>query len=336
MKMKAIVYEKYGPPEVLQLKEIEKPTPKDNEVLIKVYAVNVNFGDIIARNLKIWSPRKFHMPFLFWLISKSYFGFRKPKVKILGNEFAGEIESVGKDVERFKEGDEVFGYLGQTMGAYAEYICMPESGTVAFKPTNMTFEEAATVSGNSTTAKTILGKVKIQPGQKVLINGASGGIGSIALQLAKSYGAEVTGVCGTPRLEMVKALGADKVIDYTKEDFTTKGETYDLIFDVLGKSSFSRSKKVLNKNGIYLLANFKSKQLLQMLRTKIIGSKKVKCAISFEEDIESIKELVEAGKIKSFIDRSFTMEQAAEAHDYVEKGLKKGYVVIAFNSTDKT
>ncbi len=330
--MKAIVYEKFGLPEVLQIKDVEKPTPKDNEIMVKVHAVHVNFGDIIARNLKNWSPRDFHMPFLFWLVAKNHFGFRKPKVKILGNEFAGVIESVGKDVERFKEGDEIFGFLSMNMGAYAEYVCLPETGTVALKPTNMTFEEAATVTGNSMTAKTILSKVNIQPGQKVLINGASGGIGSIALQLAKSYGAEVTGVCGTPRLEMVKALGADKVIDYTKEDFTTKDETYDLIFDVLGKSSFSRSKKVLNKKGIYLLANFKSRQLLQSLRTKIIGKKKVKCAISFEEDIEAIKQLVEEGEIKSYVDKTFPMEKAAEAHDYVEKGLKKGYVVITFNS----
>ncbi len=329
--MKAIVYEKFGPPEVLQIKEVEKPTPKDNEILIKVHAVHINAGDLIARNLKSISPRKFHMPFLFWLISKQYFGFRKPKVNILGNEFSGKIESVGKDVKLFKEGDEVFAYVGMNMGAYAEYLCMPEEGTVALKPTNITFEEAATVSGNSMTARNILSKVNIQAGQKVLINGASGGIGSMALQIAKNSGAEVTGVCGTPRLEMVKALGADKVIDYTKEDFTQSGETYDLIFDVLGKSSFRRSKKVLNKNGIYLLANFKSRQLLQALRTKIVGNKKVKCALSLEEDIDAIKELVDAGKIKSYVDRSFSMEQAAEAHDYVEKGLKKGYVVIALN-----
>ncbi|MCE7739916.1 MAG: NAD(P)-dependent alcohol dehydrogenase [Candidatus Heimdallarchaeota archaeon] len=333
--MKAIVFENFGPPDVLQLKEVEKPVPKDNEVLVKVYAVHVNYGDILTRNFRKISPRKFYMSFLMWFFAKIFLGFRKPKIKILGSEFAGEIESVGKDVERFKEGDQVFGYKGMNMGAYAEYLCMPEKGTVALKPTNMTFEEACTVSGNSLTARNILSKVNIESGQKVLINGASGGIGSIALQLAKNSGAEVTGVCGTPRLEMVKALGADKVIDYTKVDFTTKGETYNLIFDVLGKSSFSRSKKVLNKNGIYLLANFKSRQLLQMLRTSIIGSKKVKCVLSFEEDIDAIKELVEAGKIKSVIDRSFPMEQAAEAHDYVEKGLKKGYVVITFNNNDK-
>ena len=331
MKMKAIMYEEFGPPEVFKIKEIEKPSPKENELLIKVHAANINYGDIIARKMKYVPIRQFHMPFLFWLIAKSSMGFRKPKKNILGNEFSGVIEEVGKDVERFKKGDEVFGYLGQSMGAYAEYLCMSEAGTVALKPSNISFEEAATVSGNSSTAKAILTKVDIKPGQKVLVNGASGGIGSIALQLAKSYGAEVTAVCGTPRLEMVKALGADKVIDYTIEDFTTKNETYDLIFDVLGMSSFSRSKKVLNTNGIYLLANFKSRQLLQMLRTKIIGKKKVICALAFETDIDAIKELIENGKIKSYIDKTFPMEQAAEAHEYVERGLKKGNVVITFN-----
>ncbi len=336
--MKAIVFEKFGPPEVLQIKEVEKPTPKDDEILIKVQAVHINYGDTSIRNFRKISPRKFNQPFIMWLFTKVYFGFRKPKPKrnILGSEFAGKVESVGKDVKLFKKGEEVFGFSGMSMGAYVEYLAMPEDGTVALKPTNMTIEEAATVSGNSMTALNLINRMNIQNGQKVLINGASGGIGSIALQIAKSYGAEVTGVCGTPRLEMVKALGADKVIDYTKEDFTEKGETYDLIFDVLGKSSFRRSRKSLSKNGIYLLANFKLRQLLQGLRTRIIGSKKVKCILNIEEDIDTIKELVEAGKIKSFIDKSFPMEQAAEAHDYIEKGLKKGYVVITMNHDDKT
>jgi len=218
-----------------------------------------------------------------------------------------------------------------SMGTNAEYLCMPEKGTVAIKPTNMTHEEAATVSGNSMTALNILGKVNIQSGQKVLINGASGGIGSIALQLAKNSGAEVTGVCGTPRLEYIKALGADKVIDYTKEDFTENGETYDLIFDVLGKSSFSRCKKSLNKNGIYLLANFKLPQLLQNLRTSIIGRKKVKCVLNITENIDVIKELIEAGKIITVIDKRFPLEQAADAHSYIEKGLKKGSVVLTID-----
>lgn len=330
-KMKAIIFEKYGPPEVLQLKEIDKPTPKDKELLIKVYATAVNFGDIYTRDLRKITARKSLMPFVLWFVSKMMLGFRKPKIKILGSEFAGEIESVGKDVKLFKKGDQVFGYLGMSMGTNAEYLCMPEKGTVAIKPTNMTHEEAATVSGNSMTALNILGKVNIQSGQKVLINGASGGIGSIALQLAKNSGAEVTGVCGTPRLEYIKALGADKVIDYTKEDFTENGETYDLIFDVLGKSSFSRCKKSLNKNGIYLLANFKLPQLLQNLRTSIIGRKKVKCVLNITENISVIKELVEAGKIITVIDKRFPLEQAADAHSYIEKGLKKGSVVLTID-----
>ena len=290
--MKAIVYTEYGPPEVLQLKEVEKPNPKDNEVLIRIYATSVSYGDIVARNFKEISPRRFNMPFPFWLGSKIFFGFRKPKITILGSEFAGEIESVGKDVKSFKQGDQVFGYLGQSMGAYAEYLCMPEDGVLALKPANMTYEEAAVVPMGAIVALNLLRKVNIQPGQKVLVNGASGGIGSAAVQLAKShFGAEVTGVCSTPRLELVKSLGADKVIDYTQEDFTQSGETYDLIFDILGKSSFSRCKSSLKQNGRYLLASFKMRQLFQMLWTKIIGSKKVICALSPEktEDLIFIK-----------------------------------------------
>ena len=231
LKMKAIVCTKYGPPEVLHLKEVEKPTPRDNEILIKIHATTVNYGDTLARNFKDISPRKFNMPFLFWLFAKIYFGIRKPKITILGNEFAGEIASAGKDVKSFKQGDRVFGYLGQNMGAYAEYLCMPEDGCVALKPANMTYEEAAVVPYGAIMALNLLRKMNIHPGQNVLVNGASGGIGSAAVQLARHFGAEVTGVCGTPRIELVKSLGADSVIDYTKEDFTQSGETYDLILD---------------------------------------------------------------------------------------------------------
>jgi NADPH:quinone reductase-like Zn-dependent oxidoreductase len=258
------------------------------------------------------------------------FGFNKPKIKTLGNELAGEIESIGKDVTLFKKGDQVFGYRAQNMGANAEYICMPENGLVAIKPANMTYEEAATVPYGALTALNLLRKVNIQPGQKVLINGASGGIGSAAIQLAKYFGAEVTGVCGTPRLEFVKALGADKVIDYTKEDFTQNGETYDLIFDILGRSSFARCKSSLKPNGRYLLASFKMKQLVQMLWTSKMNNKKVICALSSEkvEDLLFIKELVEAGKLKSIIDKRYPLHQTAEAHRYVETGNKKGNVII--------
>ncbi len=331
--MKAIVYEKYGPPEVLQLKEVEKPTPKDNEVLVRIYATPVTYGEIIARNNRKISPRKFNMPFLFWLINRMSFGIRKPKRKILGSEFAGEIEAVGKDVKLFQEGDQVFGYRGPSMGAYAEYLCMSEEGRVAIKPTNMSYEEAATVPFGAMTALNLLRKVNIQSGQKILINGASVGIGSFAVQHVKNSGAEVTGVCSTTKLDYVKSLGADKVIDYTQEDFTKSGETYDVIFDILGKSKFSRGKKALEKNGRYLYASFKTRKLLQMLRTSIIGNKKVICAISMDktEDLIAIKELVEAGKLKTIIDKSYPLEQVAEAHDYVEKGLKKGNVVITFD-----
>jgi NADPH:quinone reductase-like Zn-dependent oxidoreductase len=259
-----------------------------------------------------------------------YFGFKKPRIRILGSEFAGKIEAVGKNVKLFKEGDQVFGYRGQHFGTYAEYLCMPEHGMVVIKPTNMTYEEAAVIPYGALMASSLLRKVNIQKGQKVLINGASGGIGSMALQLAKYFGAEVTGVCGTPRLELVKSLGADKVMDYTKEDFTENGETYDLIFDILGKSSLSRCKNSLNQNGCYLLASFKMKQLFQMLWTSITGNRKVICAMSSEkvEDLIFIKELVETGKIKSIIDKRFPLEQTAEAHRYVEEGQKKGNVVI--------
>jgi NADPH:quinone reductase-like Zn-dependent oxidoreductase len=328
--MKAIVYSEYGPPEVLQLKDVEKPTPKENEVRVRVYATTVNFGDLVARNFKEISPKKFHMLLLFWFFEKMYFGVKKPKITILGSEFAGEVDAVGKEVKSLEPGDPVFGYLGQRMGAYAEYLCLPENGVLAIKPANLTYEEAAIVPYGGIMALNLLRKANVQPGLKVLIDGASGGIGSATVQLAKHFGADVTGVCGTPRLAYVKSLGADKVIDYTQEDFTQSGETYDLIIDILGKSSFARCKKSLKPNGRYLLVSFKMKQLFQMLWTSIAGSQKVICAMLSEkaEDLIFVKELIEAGKIKSVIDRRFPLEQAAEAHRYIESGLKKGSVVI--------
>jgi len=333
--MKAIVFEEYGPPEVLKLKEVPKPIPKNNEVLIKIFASSVGFGDLMVRDLK---NSEFYMPDILKLPVRLFFGYNKPKIKILGAELAGEIESVGKDVKLFKNGDQVYAYLGQSMGANAEYICMPENGTVAIKPSNMSPEEAATIPGMTMMALNILKKANIQPGQKVLVNGASGGIGSAAVQLAKYYGAEVTGVCGTPRMKFVKSLGADKIIDYTKEDFTINGQTYDLIFDILGKSSFSSCKNSLSENGIYLLASFKLKQLFQMLWTSIIGHKRVICAMSGEgsEYLNHIKELVESGKIKTIIDKRFPLERTAEAHNYLEKGLATGKVVITMEHNHKT
>jgi NADPH:quinone reductase-like Zn-dependent oxidoreductase len=337
--MKASVYTEYGPPEVLQLKEVEKPAPKDNEILVRNHAALVQYGDIVARNVRDLSPGEFNMPFLFWLGNGMTFGFRTPKVNILGAEFSGQVEAVGKDVKLFGEGDQVFGFLGPSMGANAEYVCMPEDGCVATKPGNMTYEEAAAIPFGGIIALSLLRKVDIQPGQKVLINGASGSLGSAAVQIAKShYGAEVAGVCSTPRLELVKSLGADHVIDYTVEDFTQNGETYDLVVDILGKSSFSRCKGSLSENGRYLLASFKMKQLVEMLWTSVIGSKKVICAMGSDkaEVLIAVKELIEAGKIRVVIDKRFPLEQAAEAHQYYEGGNAQGKVVIVVAQNDKT
>ncbi len=327
--MKAIVYTQYGSPDVLHLKQVEKPTPKDNEVLVKIYATPVGYGDILVRNFKN-VRQEFNMPSIFWLPARIEFGYRRPKKQILGGEFAGKVEAIGQKVTMFKVGDEVFGYPGASFGANAEYLCMAEDGLIAHKPTNMTYAEAATVPYGTLTAFSILKKANIQPGQKILINGASGGIGSAAVQLAKHLGAEVTGVCGTPRLDFVKALGADKVIDYTRQDFTQNGETYDVILDVLGKSSFVRCKNSLTPNGCYLLASFKMKQVFRMLWTSRMSSKKVMCVLSSykREDLIFIKGLVEAGKIKSIIDRCYPLEQTADAHRYMEAGQKRGHVII--------
>jgi NADPH:quinone reductase-like Zn-dependent oxidoreductase len=333
--VQAIVYTQYGSPDVLQLKEVETPTPKDTEILIRIAATTVNYGDLVARNFKAITPRAFNMPLPFWFLARMFFGFSTPKIQTLGSEFAGEIAAVGKDVQRFKVGDQVFGYRGQSMGSYAEYLCMPENGVVAQKPANMTYEEAAAVPSGGMTALYILKQAAIQRGQKVLINGASGGMGTIAVQIAKDAGAEVTGVCSTPRMELVKALGADYVIDYTQEDFTQNGETYDLIFDVLGRSSFARCKNSLTPNGRYVLASFKLKQVLEMLWTSRSDGKKVVCVLSPQntEDLIALKELIEAGKIKAIIDQCFPLEQAAEAHRYAEAGHKKGYIVITVGQT---
>jgi len=290
--MKAIVCTKYGPPDVLQFKEVEKPTPKDNEVLIRVYATTVTAGDCEIRRFKI--------PILFWLPLRIYMGLKKPRKKILGQELAGEIESVGKDVKLYKEGDQVCAVTAMSFGAYAEYICLPSTYAMAIKPANMTYEEAAAVPVGGLNALHFLRRGNIQIGQKVLIYGASGSIGTFSVQLAKYFGAEVTGVCSNTNLELVKSLGADKVIDYTKEDFAKSGETYDVIFDTVGKSSFSRSERSLKQNGRYLLANPGLSQMVRGLWTSMISSKKVIFEFASEkaEDLIFLKELIEAGEDK--------------------------------------
>ena len=307
MIMKAIVYEKYGPPEVLQLKEVEKPVPKDNEVLIRIHATAVTASDCIVRGFKLprWSP--------LGLMMGLGLGFSKPRQPILGMVLAGDIESIGKDVKRFKKGDQVYGmtYLG--FATYAEYKCMSEKECLVKKPSNIGYEEAAAVAYGGIIAGHFLKKGNIQSRQKVLIYGASGAIGTTAVQLAKYYGAEVTGVCSTTNLELVKSLGADKVIDYTKEDLISRGEFYDYILDAVGKRKSSKLKlqlkKVLTKNGKYTSVDN--------------GSPK-----SLPEYLVLINELVEAGHFKAIIDKCYPLEEIVEAHRYVDKGHKKGNVVI--------
>jgi NADPH:quinone reductase-like Zn-dependent oxidoreductase len=336
--MNAVVVSEYGPPEVLRVRKIGKPVPGDREVLVRVRATSVNYGDLLARNFKAVSPREFNMPFILWVFTRTYFGIGRPRVQVLGSEFSGEIEAVGRDVRRFKPGDPVFGYRGQSMGAYAEYVRLPENACLALMPANMTYEEAAVVPYGAVMALGLLRRMKVRPGQKVLVVGASGGIGSAAVQIARHLGAEVTGVCAVERSEYVRSLGAGKVIDYRMEDFTRNGETYDLIFDVLGRSSFSRCKNSLAADGSYLAASFKTGKLLRMLWTSLSGGRKAICALApgSVADLLAVRDLIEAGKIKTVIDRSFPLEQAAEAHRYVEAGHARGKVVITVDGEDKT
>jgi len=321
--MKAIVYKKYGPPEVMQLQDVKKPVPKDNELLIKIYATTVTSGDSRMRRADPFLARLFN-------------GLTVPKkVTILGNELAGKIEAVGKDVKLFKTGDDVFGQTGLGLGANAEYICLPENGSLAIKPATITYEEAASIPFGGSTSLHFLRKGNITKGQKVLIYGASGSLGTAAIQLAKYYGAEVTGICSTSNVELVRSLGADKIIDYTKKDFTKSGETYDIIFDTVGKSPFSGCIKSLNEKGVYLRAvHMTVSPVVRGLLTSMLSSKKVIGGIATErkENIVFLKELIESGKLKPVIDKIFPFEETAEAHRYVDKGHKRGNVVVTIQT----
>jgi NADPH:quinone reductase-like Zn-dependent oxidoreductase len=300
--MKAIVATQYGGPEVLQLKEIEKPTPKDNEVLVKVHATTVTAAD--------FRMRSFTVPAAVWIPARLALGITKPRQPIFGSELAGEVEAVGKDVTRFKVGDQVFAStLTENFGGYAEYKCLPEKAMVAVKPTDITYEEAAALPIGATTALRLLRKGNIQRGQKVMIYGASGSVGTYAIQLAKYFGAEVTGVCSTSNLDMVKSLGADHVIDYTKEDFSSKAERYDVIFDTVAKFPKAQYSKVLTSNGSFVsMAKLDTKENM--------------------DNLIFIKDLIEKGEVKAVIDRCYPLEQMVEAHRYVDAGHKRGNVVI--------
>jgi len=328
--VKAIVCTKYGPPEVLQLKEVEKPIPRDNEVLIQVHAATVTKGDCELRSLKL--------PTLWKLFIRIGFGFRAPRRKILGQELSGEIESVGGTVTRFKRGDQVFANTGLHLGAYAEYDCLPETGLIATKPANMIYEEAAAVPVGGLHSLHFLRKANIQSGQKVLILGAAGTIGTIAVQLAKYYGAEGTGVDSTEKLGVLRYIDADHIIDSTKEDFTRNREKYDVIFDTVGRSPYSRSVRSLTENGFYFLGNpGVSQQLRAPWTSRTSGKKVMGGTLAYKaEDLVFLKELIEAGKIRSVIDRRYPLEQTAEAHRYVDTGQKTGNVVISVGQNEKT
>ena len=316
--MKAAVYTQYGFPEVLRIREVAKPVPKNNEVLIRIKATAVNSGDVRLRKADPFAVRLF-------------FGLLKPKTSILGSVFSGEVESIGKQVSRFKAGDQVFGHTDMTFGAYAEYVSLPESGSLGLKPPDISHSEAAAIPFGGVAALHFIRKAKISENQKVLVVGASGSVGSAAVQLAKSHGAIVTGVCSTANVDLVKSIGADKVIDYAKEDFTQNGETYDLIFDSVNKVSVFRSLGSLSKNGVMILSAAEMTQMLQGLWISMTSKRKVMTGVISHSaaDIAFLKELIETGRFRPVIDRTYPLREIAQSHAYVEKGHKKGNVIIS-------
>lgn len=320
--MKAIVATQFGPAEVLTLQEVEKPAPKDNELLIRVLATTVNAGDIRMRS--------FTVPPMFWLPARLTLGFTKPKNPIYGMELAGVVEAVGKDVKRFKPGDAVFApTMAHKFGAHAEYKCLPEDAAIAGKPQNLSFEEAATLAIGANTALYYLKAAGLRPGQKALIYGASGNVGTFAVQLARHFGAEVTGVTSTRNLDLVKSLGAERVIDYTQTDFTRGGQTYDVVFDTVGKTTFSQVSPILKSGGSYLNAVLVTGGLLHAWYSRTAGKNVISGTAPHSiQASQTLKELAEAGAMKPVIDRCYPLEQLAEAHRYVETGRKTGNVVI--------
>lgn len=320
--MKVVTYSKYGSPEVLQMNTIDKPEVKDHEILIKIHGTTVTSGDVRQRR----GTRK-SLPL--WPISKFSIGMLKPKKNMLGFDLAGEVEAIGKNVHKFNVGDKIFGLTGT--GTYVEYRSISEEGLFTQMPGNLTYEEATSIPFGASTALYFLRKANIKKGQKILINGASGAVGTFAVQLAKYFGAEVTGVCSNKNIDLVKSLGADFVVDYTKEDFTKKGNVYDIIFDTLGKSRYRDCKNILTEDGHYLLTVFGYTQIFQMLWTSLLGKRKVVCGICKEtkENLDYLRGLAESGTIKPVIDKIFKLEEIRQAHEYVEMGHKKGNVVIS-------
>jgi len=321
--MKAFIYRRYGGPDVVELAEVPKPEPRANEVLVKILATTVTSGD--------WRVRTLHVPTGLGLVARLAIGFTRPRQPIMGSEMAGTIEAVGKDVTRFRVGDEVFGFPGGAMGCHAQYRVMPEDGRIARKPANLSFEEAASLPFGASTSLHYLRKARIKAGDTVLVIGASGGVGSAMVQLAKHFGAHVTGVTSTANLALVASLGADRVIDYTREDFTARGETYDIVVDTVGKTPFARSRPVLKEKGRLLAVAAGMPEMLASVWAPLTGSRRVIAGPAEERagDIPEIAALAEAGALKPVIDRRYRFAQMPEAHAYVETGRKRGSVVVS-------
>jgi len=327
--MKAVVYERYGPPEVLELRDVEKPTPREGEILIRVRATTVTSGDHRVRSLDV--------PAGFGLLSRLMLGVFGPRQRILGSELAGDVEAVGRGVRSFKVGDAVIAYAGAKMGCHAEYRCMPEGGPVAPKPARLSYEEAAALPFGGVTALHFLRRGNVQRGEKVLVNGASGAVGTACVQLARHLGAEVTGVCSTANVELVRSLGAAHVIDYTREDFTRNGRTYDVIVDTAGTAPFSRCKASLAARGRLLLVLASLPDMLRSPCVSLSSDKKVigGVALGSRDDLRHLAELAEAGELEPVVDRRYPLEQIAEAHRYVDTGRKKGSVAVTVSGSPR-